>query len=449
MSESELSAKEAEILGRQLFTALMNLGGYGPDHPVTVRAIDSAFAALAQAAGAGEGVTLLLDRDRLYLDNHPIGARFNLQRLVRLMGDLKLESVLFKPNLSRAQLTTFLNLLAHPKEWPTLDAVRAELARCQVDTLKLNYVFFRKVTEDETVVSSEGAAAISSGSRSSVPDDLSPLLADLMSRIHENPTEAARLISLAAELRDSDANDDEDLVESLTRYIDRLSRKLADQENAGCESPDAAELQVQLQKFQQELMEMMSLRAINAKLAGRVEEKLGQSNREDARLSPDMAIPERVMSASSMAFFLNREVKSSLRYETPFSCAMVTVDRIIGADGQGRKPEPAELNQLLPDLYRLLLRMLRDLDLIGSLDREQRAVPLIIMPMTPHGNANIVRLRLEEALDNARFQLESEVVRMMPTVTTLGFNSIRHQELRGYLTELRDFHSRTRQRKSD
>lgn len=449
MSESELSGKEAEILGRQIFTALMNLGGYGPDHPIAGKAIDLAFMSLEAAARANDGVTLLLDRDRLYLDNHPIGARFNLQRLVKLMGDLKLESVLFKPGISKDQLVILLDLLAHPKAWPTLDAVRAELSRRHVDGLKLNYVFFRKVTKDEEIVSSDGTVGAASDNPARASEDLSPLLADLMSRIHENPTEAARLITLAAELRDAEAGDDGELVQSMTRYIDRLSGKLVAQENAGRQSPDAAQLQEQLRKFQEELLEMMGLRTVNAKLAQQVEESLRQSNLKAAKPAEDDAIPERVMSASSMAFFLSREVKSSIRYETPFSCAMITVDRVSGPDGRARRPEQTELVQLLPDLYRLLLRMLRDLDLIGSLDREHQAVPLIIMPMTPHGNANIVRLRLEEALDNARFRLGDEPVQLFPVVSTLGFKAATHMDLRGYMTGLRDHHAGLRQKQAE
>ena len=445
MSESELSGRDAELLGRQVFTALMNLSGYGPEHPITRKAIDSAYAQLEEAAREHNGVTLLLDRDRLYLDNHPIGARFNPQRLIHLMGDLNLESVLFKADIEKDQLTTFLNLLAHPKQWPTLDDVRTELARHHIDSLKLNYVFYRKVTDDEEIVSSEEASRESPTSSSPVPEDLSPLLADLMSRIHENPTEAARLVTLAAELRDSDAGDDDQLVQSLTRYIGRLSRKLAAEENAGRQSPDAGQLAEQLKTFQQELIELMSLRTVNARLARKVEEKLRQSNVKPAKPTQDDSIPERVMNASSMAFFLNREVKCSLRYETPFSCAMITIDRITGAEGLARKPHQAEIDQLLPDLYRLLLRLLRDLDLIGSLDREHQAVPLIIMPMTPHGNANIVRLRLEEALDNARFEIQGQTVHLLPTVTTLGFKAATHKDLRGYMTHLRNNHARARQ----
>jgi hypothetical protein len=441
-AETELSGHDAELLGRQLFTSLMNLGGYGIEHPITDRAINETFARLEEAAKAHEGVTLLLDRDRLYLDKHPIGSRFNPQRLVKLMGDLNLESILFRPNITRDQLTAFLNILAHPKDWPTLDAVRTELSRRQVDGLKLNYVFYRKITDDEEIVSSDQAEDFSA--EGVAQQDLSPLLADLMSRIHENPAEAARLVSLAAELGDANAGEDEQLVQSLTRYIGRLSRKLAAQDNAGCAPPEPARLKEQLQHFQQELIESMSLRTVNARLARTVEERLNKANLRDEKPAPDHAIPERVMSASSMAFFLNREVKCALRYDTPFACAMITVDRIVGSDGQSRKPHRSELDQLLPELYRLLFRLLRDLDLIGSLDREHQAVPLILMPMTPHGNANIVRLRLEEALANARFELQGQTIQLLPTVTTMGFRAATHKDLRGYMTHLRNSHARAR-----
>lgn len=444
-NHNDLSGRDAELLGRQIFTAFMNLIGYGATHPMSEKAIDSAFAALEKAARKHDGITLLLDRDRLYLEKHSIGTRFNPQRLINVMGDVNLESVLFKPDIDKRQFTDFLSVLAKSSDWPTLDALRAELARRKVTDLKLNYVFYRKMTDDEQIVS--GAQDQQPDDVSEEQEDLSPLLADLMSRVHENPSEAARLVALAANLRDTDTGDDEQLVQSMTRYIARLSRKLAAEENAGRSSPDEADFKEQLHKFQQELIEMMSLHSVNEKLARRVERRLGQANLKPEMPVKEDAIPQRVMNASSMAFFLNREVKCSLRYETPFACAMVTIDQIVGSDGQPRNPHRTELDQLLPDVYRLLFRLLRDLDLIGSLDQEHRAVPLIIMPMTPHGNANIVRLRLEEALDNARFDLEGQTLRLLATVTTLGFHAATDKDLRTYMTKLRNNHARVRREK--
>ena len=447
MSETDhnnLSGNDAELLGRHIFTAFMNLIGYGASHPMSQKSIDSAFAALEQAAKKNDGITLLLDRDRLYLENHSIGTRFNPQRLIKIMGELNLESVLFKPGIDQRQFIDFLNVLGSPQDWPTLESMRSEMARRNIKDIKLNYVFYRKVTDDEEIVSGDKAERTSS--RTQAPDDLSPLLADLMSRIHENPSEAARLVALAAESHDGD--DDDQLVQSLTRYIGRLSRKLAAEENAGRAPPDESTIKEQLHRFQQELIETMSLGSVNARLAERVEERLAQANLQPEKPTMETGIPERVMNASSMAFFLNREVKSALRYETPFACAMITIDQIIGEDGQPRKPHQSELDQLLPNIYRLLFRLLRDLDLIGSLDRNHRAVPLIIMPMTPHGNANIVRLRLEEALDNARFDMNGQTLKILTTVTTLGFHPKSDQDLRGYMTKLRHHHARARTEKT-
>ena len=447
MSESDrnnLSGNDAELLGRQIFTAFMNLIGYGANHPMSQKSIDSAFATLEQAAKEHDGITLLLDRDRLYLENHPIGTRFNPQRLMKIMGELNLESVLFKPGIDQRQFIDFLSVLGSPQDWPTLESMRSEMARRNIKEIKLNYVFYRKVTDDEEIVNVDDTERAGSGVQA--PDDLSPLLADLMSRIHENPSEAARLVALAAESRDGD--DDEQLVQSFTRYIGRLSRKLAAEENAGRAPPDEDTLKEQLQRFQQELIETMSLNSLNARLAERIAGRLAQTNLQPEKPTRENAIPERVMNASSMAFFLNREVKSALRYETPFACAMITIDQIVGADGQPRKPHQSEVDQLLPNVYRLLFRLLRDLDLIGSLDSDHRAVPLIIMPMTPHGNANIVRLRLEEALDNARFEMNGQTLKILTTVTTLGFHPKSDQDLRGYMTKLRLHHARARKEKT-
>jgi hypothetical protein len=352
-SPQELSLKTAELLGRQLFSAFMNLSGYGREHPVTKKSIDALFSNLSELARQLYGLTLLLERDQLYAEKHPIGSRERARRLVGIFGDIGLESVSFEPEIDKNSLEEFLLILTTPKNFSSPEEIREELVRRGASRIRLNYVVFRKLTRDQHV--SEGS---------------------------EDP----RL------------------------ETDRIG------------TGDAAKAGQQTG-------------------APVLQQPPAKTNGRPRATSPKL--PERVLSAANIAYFLDREIKSAFRYQTVFSCAMVTIDAVHAPGKTDHMPDGAEISSLLPEFYELLFHVLRDLDLVGSLDRQHRTVPLIILPMTPHGNANVVRLRLSESLDNARFELNGETVRLKTTVTTLGFHPQTDKDIKGFLAKLREHHRET------
>lgn len=350
-SPQELSLKTAELLGRQLFSAFMNLSGYGREHPVTKKSLDALFSQVSELARQLDGLTVLLERDQLYAEKHPIGSRERARRLVGIFGDIGLESVSFEPEIDKNSLEEFLLMLTTPKSFSSPEEIREELARRGASRIRLNYVVFRKLTRDQHV--GEG---------------------------------------------------------SEERRLETASSSAGDTAKAG------------QQTLQPPPANINKTRASSPKL------------------------PERVLSAANIAYFLDREIKSAFRYQTAFSCAMITIDAVHAPGKTDHMPDGAEISSLLPEFYELLFHVLRDLDLVGSLDRKHRAVPLIILPMTPHGNANVARLRLSEALDNARFELNGEKVSLKSTVTTLGFHPQTDKDIKGFLAKLREHHRETQDR---
>ncbi len=435
----ELSAQQAELLGRQLATAFMNLNGYGVEHPMSARSLDALYESLTAALKEHDSMTVLLDRGRLYFEKHAVGKKFNPGRVISIFNALGLESILFEPGLIQSAFLEFMMITADPESFPDVDDVKAEMTRRNIEHIRLNYIVYRKVTTDQQVVAGsecESAATISA--------ELSPLLEKLMGSVKEDPADALRLITLATSLRESGVGRNKELVDAFADYIGRISHKLLN--NQPAETADKASLTDRLQTIQHDLVEKLSLHGINQELAAEVEIRL----RQGARVDPQQAGPEtesvfatwpqRLMSTTNLRFFLDREVRLALRYKSSFSCAWITIDRLAMAGQAARKPVPEELQHLLPGIYQLLINLMRDLDLVGSLDAKTRTIPLIILPMTPHGNANIVRLRLEEALAAARFSLDGRPARIETTVTTLGFHPETDKDLKGYLTKLRQHH---------
>ncbi len=448
MNESvrhELSAQQAELLGRQLATAFMNLNGYGAAHPMSVRSVDVLFESLTSALKDYGSLTVLLDRGRLYIEKHAVGKKFNPGRVISIFNDLGLESVLFEAGLAKPALLDFMMITADPETFPDVDDVSREMSRRGIGHIRLNYVVYRKVTTDQQVVA--GGEGRQQAPGPAISAELSPLLEKLMGRVQEDPAEAARLITLATQLHERGVGGDENLAGAFADYIGRVSRKLLEEQLEGQPdgAGDEAAMAERLQIIQHDLIEKLSLHGINQPLAVEVERRMRQGRVSEqpqpaAKPGPTASWPDRLMSASNLRFFLDREIRLALRYKTTFSCAWITIERVATSGLATRSPGEEELQQILPEVYQLLIGLMRDVDLVGSLDAQNRTTPLIILPMTPHGNASIVRLRLEEALAAARFSLDGNPARIETTVTTLGFHPETDKDLKGYLTKLRQHH---------
>jgi hypothetical protein len=436
-SRRELQARAAELLGQQFNAAFMNLNAYGIDHPISQKAGDAAFSTLDEALQEHPSVTVLVDRGQLYIEKHPTGARFNPQRLIKVFDELGLESILFEQGLGKSAFLDFLALITTPEAGWSVDEISDELSFRGIGSIKLNYVVYRKITADEQVTKGRGASG--TGHDTGLTAELSPLLQKVMSQVNEDPTEAARLLTLAAQLGKDEGSRDDELVVSLSTHIEKVSQKLIEQEH----ELGPQEALDRLAEIQQEMVEMMNLRGINKQLAIRVEQRL-HLKRGDEADSPVGEIPTRVLAPDSMRFFLDREIECALRYKTSFSVAWISIDQILSPNDPPQPPSRTALTSILPGFYRLLIELMRNLDLVGALDEGNQAKHMIILPMTPHGNANIVRLRLEEALENARFTLGDESVRLRTTVTTLGFHPQTDKDMEGYLSKLEKHHEQAK-----
>jgi hypothetical protein len=155
-AEKELTARQAELVGRQFNSAVTNAVAYGIEHPVAQRAITTFLATLQDVVAICDPVTLMLDRGSFFVEDHPVDARFNSRRLAILFRSLGLESVSFAATVDEAALTTLMRVLADHDEGGDVDTVRTALEQAGIDAVRVNHVVLRKFTADDEVVAREG-----------------------------------------------------------------------------------------------------------------------------------------------------------------------------------------------------------------------------------------------------------------------------------------------------
>lgn len=338
---------------------------------------------------------------------------------------------------------------------------------------------------------------------------------EIVRQIQEDPTEAARLVALASELRQGGVEDDQQLSAAFTDYIERVTEKLALERFSNADPTNPGTLSEQIARVQKELIERMNQSGLTPEASKQLERELEQrmpqtrehstvalfermldgskqindalvldwlerqietrpeleemanaiserlkkhgytplqaarlidqlAERLDREAEP-MRMPPTVLSVRNTALFLKHQVKSAQRYNNPFSAIKVMVEKLNPTEsGSPRRPGRSDMHELLPELYSRIVRLARDLDLVGSLEKSQRAVPLIVLPMTEAEGANIFRQRLIEVLAEFPFRLDGDEYTLTCTVTALGFDPEADEDANAFVQRLNQVHQDNR-----
>ncbi len=676
---SGLRQRQAEIFGRQFNSAVTNTSAYDSDHPVSERAYETLRAGLAECLAVCSSVTLMLDRGSFFVEDFPVDSKFNSRRLVIVFRKLGLESVTFLPGVGIEELKCLMSVVTRPDEFGDIAAVRDELLRQGIDSIRVNHVVLRKFTGDDEVIDRAGleeltglaeqAVATESASgttvatseellarvdkifsmhalmkqpqqmaenlvrassaepadqagvveqikrlaaqvenksgeankvvsldevmqaiaqvreevsrsvtgqeetarlmvqRGSVLSELDQLtcqtvvsivrdeyrqgqvsaqrlaqiirrvlpeardlkrllpmlkqalldegmgLADyiefvnqltaelqsdelvqtlaqgadsigfsvdeLLREIRREPEEAARLIVLAAELRQGGKANEDMLSNALSEYIDRVSSDLATAQagdHANVLSAEGAG------RTREELLRKIRAHGVPEAVVDRLESGLGGAGEDSSRsfrssrlvellnrsesandaeladqlvhiaerdpgmstlgntLQHELArhgysaeridsiynetlarlkrksrvdfIPGAVMNPVATRYFLKREVATSTRYATFFSCIMLMIAQVRENECDWRTISIDEIETLMPEVFDMLPPHLRDLDLLGTLGSKDQNIPLAILPMTDQAGAEAVMSRMLAALETARLELGGKAVKV-------------------------------------
>ncbi|MBD3419530.1 MAG: hypothetical protein GF398_05360 [Chitinivibrionales bacterium] len=151
-------------------------------------------------------------------------------------------------------------------------------------------------------------------------------------------------------------------------------------------------------------------------------------------------LPKGVLQTNNILYFLQRQLKRCLRYENPFSTLMVSV--LAHNSGGVWTPATHKLNALvLPDIFAILKKQLRDLDLIGSLGTIERDIPFVVLPETRAHGAASVKNRVESALKEAAFTVRNDPVSLLVAVSITVAEKTEVQEVMQLLEVVKANHS--------
>lgn len=142
-----------------------------------------------------------------------------------------------------------------------------------------------------------------------------------------------------------------------------------------------------------------------------------------AAITHPIEIPPGAFNANNTIFFLDREIKHNLRYNSPFSTVLISFEKIVDMRTHTIIEVTPDINiQLTNQSLKILKEMQRDLDIIGILTVNNISIPFMVLPMTDLIGALFIKKRIEKDFPPREFIVNDITVHVEPKVTVSDFN---------------------------
>lgn len=346
---------------------------------------------------------------------------------------------------------------------------------------------------------------------------------ELLEGIKDAPEEAARLIVLAAEIKNGGVKtDDQQMSAVLSDYIEKVSRALALQSPEAATPDGGSMLKAVVTRIEREIIDRLKSQNLGTNMVEEVAKKLasqfsntvsllkcdwiktnfdntkkpdeetvlsiieqvaergqeGDGVTEELRailisngysaeaidtilnkarlraasaITHSIEIPAGAFNAKNTLFFLEREIKLHLRYNTYFSTILLSYENVVDwniVDWQKITTfdiTPDINIQLTNQSLKLLLDMQqRDLDIIGIHTMNNISIPFMILPMTEPTGAMFIKKRIDRIFPAHEFVVNGNIAHIKPKVTVSGFNKKLTPDKTSYLKEIYQCHCQPR-----
>jgi len=141
--------------GRTLSLVFNRAFMYQANHPYFQESIEGVYKALGKILGQLSPLVFILNREQFYVDEEPLDSRINVDRMVTHFKKAGIESVSFYNGLEKKEIPLFFEVVTALNQYPNAESMNNAIFRKGVLNIKLNHVFYQKVTADDEIVSRE------------------------------------------------------------------------------------------------------------------------------------------------------------------------------------------------------------------------------------------------------------------------------------------------------
>jgi hypothetical protein len=156
-SSSPLKKVHIDKICRTFNLVFNQVAMYHAKHPAAVRTIDQFYETLRQGLAQQSPIVIIYNRDQFYFEDDAFDSRINTLKMGGHFKKAEIQSVSFSKGLSNDELKQFVRIFSDLKRYPEAGAMKSALETAGVGNVRINYIFYKKMTADDEVVDRDQA----------------------------------------------------------------------------------------------------------------------------------------------------------------------------------------------------------------------------------------------------------------------------------------------------
>jgi len=126
---------------------------YQVNHPFIKQSITDLMSVATRLLENSSPLVFILNRDQFYMDDELLDPRINVNRTIAIFKSAGLQSISFEKGIMETELSIFSEIFGAMTKLTTVASVQEDLIKKGVFNIKVNHVIFKKVTQDDQIVS--------------------------------------------------------------------------------------------------------------------------------------------------------------------------------------------------------------------------------------------------------------------------------------------------------
>ena len=151
-TEEKIPKELAGKIGRSFALLYNRLSMYSLDHPFASQALDDFFDIMDEGLSYSSPVVVIMYKDQFFVEEEPLDPRINTSKMLAHFKKTGIQSISFEAEVAEKELNDFAAIFINTAEFPTADIMKEACTDQKIVRIKINHVFYRKVTEDDEVI---------------------------------------------------------------------------------------------------------------------------------------------------------------------------------------------------------------------------------------------------------------------------------------------------------
>lgn len=166
MTVKKLPKEISYRIGRA-FALLFNRSAmYHIDHPFTAQALSDFYNTTTRGLALFSPVALIMHQEQFFIEEEPLDHRINTGKMLAHFKKADIQSISFEKEMAESELAKFAGVLNDIAQYANAEAMKAACEELGIRNIKINHVFYKKVTADDEVVDRRIFEQISTASTS-------------------------------------------------------------------------------------------------------------------------------------------------------------------------------------------------------------------------------------------------------------------------------------------